>query len=61
MLEKSVGEHCCREVLEKFFFPHAVRAMTAVSRDVLEKSVGEKFFREVLGKSVVEKCWRKVL
>ena len=46
MLEKSVGDKCCRdrEVLEK----------REGCRDVLEKSVAEKCCREVLEKSVGE-------
>ena len=46
MLEESVVEVCCREVLWR-----------SVGRRVLGKAVGE----EVLEKSVVEKCCRELL
>ena len=48
MLEKSVEEDCCKEVLEK-------RVVDKSWRRVLE----EKRCREVLYRSVVEKCWRR--
>ena len=46
MLEKSVADESCRQVLEK---------------RVVEKRVVEECCREVLEKSVVEKCWKRVL
>ena len=47
MLEKSVEEERCKEVLEK-----------SVVERALEKSVVEKCCTEVLEKSVVERCWQ---
>ena len=48
MLERSVGDKCCREVLTG----------SVVYREVL---LGEECCREVLERSVVEKCWGRVL
>ena len=55
-MEKSVGEECCREVLEK-------RLVEECWGEVL---VGKECWREVLWRSVVEesvveKCRREVL
>ena len=46
VLQRSVVEKCCREVLEK---------------SVLQKCWGIKSWRGVLQRSVVEKCCREVL
>ena len=61
MLEKSVVEKCCREVLER-------SVVEEFCREVLENIVGEdECWRRMLGKSVVEKtsvggeCWGRVL
>ena len=54
MLGRSVGEECCREMLEK-------RGAEKCWKRVLEKIVVAKFPGEVLEKSAVEKCWRRVL
>ena len=62
MLEKSVVEDCCTEVVEKRVVGKCWRRLL---ERVLEKSVGEECCREVLGRSVerslVGKCWGRVL
>ena len=47
MLERSVVQKCCREVLYR--------------REALENRVVQMRGREVREKTVVEKCWRRVL
>ena len=58
MLGRSVGEECCREMLQN---RGVEKCWTRVLERIVEKSVVAKFSREVLEKSVVEKCWRRVL
>ena len=69
--EKSVGEKCCREVLEESLVEECgeKRCREALENSVVEKcwrrvlckSVGEKCCRGVVWRSVVEKCWGEVL
>ena len=58
MLERSVVEKCCSEVLEKILEKRVVEKCCS---EVLEKRVVEMCGREVRKKTVVEKCWRRVL
>ena len=65
MAQRSLGEACCREVLDK-------RVVETCWGRVFQRSVGGGSCREVLGKrvvqngevlenSAVEMCWRSVL
>ena len=64
MLDRSVGEECCREVMEKSDVETRCRELSEKSvgdkccRDVLLRS--DEFWRDALEKGVVEKCWRRV-
>ena len=60
MLERSVVEECCREVLEKSVVEKS-GVVEKCWRRVLEKIAGEECCREVLKRSVVEKCCGEVL
>ena len=57
MLERSAVEKCERRVLKKSLAENR-SVGEECCRGVLYRSVD---CREVLGKSVVEKCWRRVL
>ena len=74
MLEKSVVEKCCKEVLERSVLQKCWRGVFYRSvgeefgeegwekccREMLEKRVVEMCGREVREKTVAEKCWRRV-
>lgn len=55
VLQRSVGQGCCREVLEKCR-RNVVEKCWTHDREVLDKGV----VREVLGKCHVGTCWRRV-
>ena len=60
MLQRSVGEEWCREVLEKSVVDRGdVEGICC--REELEKRVAQTCSREVLGNGVEETFWGRVL